>query len=42
MKEAKVVYYETKQKQPLQDKVTALKDKNAPAYALLEYAFPSP
>src|ERR1700685_1161191 len=40
MKEAKVVYYEAKQKQrALHDKVTALKDKNAPAHALLEYVF---
>jgi hypothetical protein len=39
MKESKVLYYETKGKQRgLHEVVTALKDKNAPAHALLEYA----
>jgi len=40
MKESKVLYYETKAKQrDLHEVVTALKDKNAPAHALLEYVF---
>src|ERR1700736_1228964 len=38
MKESKVLYYETKAKQRvLHEVVTGLKDKNAPAHALLEY-----
>jgi hypothetical protein len=40
MKESQVLYYEAKQKQRgLHEVVTALKDKNAPAHALLEYVF---
>jgi len=40
MKESQVLYYEAKQKQrALHEVVTALKDKNAPAHALLEYVF---
>jgi hypothetical protein len=43
MKESKVLYYETKQKQrALHEIVTGLKDKNGPAHALLEYVFASP